>query len=402
MRFKDLLHETLSALSANKGRTFLTILGIVIGISAVIAMTSLIGGIKQSLVSELGLEQSRMISIGMYMDGREMTYDDLMAIQENVEGYEFVTGVQFATQTVSTQKKSFESSIVGAEPGLFKSMSMKASEGRLLSDAELASEAEYVVLDTTAKRELFGADGSCVGETVRIAGIDFTVAGVVEGTSALTMGGTVYMPFNTCAVRVTGSNEISQITAFAAEGVDIDDLSKRTEQYLRSVYKIDDETGYLYVQSMKAIQDELDTMMMSFQMLMTAVASISLLVGGIGIMNMMLTNVTERIREIGLRKALGARNRDITRQFLLEAIAACLVGGVIGFALGLLAAWGLGALASVAGGSLGLEGMSITPAVSMETVIMAVSICVIIGIIFGIGPARRAAKLDPVESLRYQ
>ena len=151
---------------------------------------------------------------------------------------------------------------------------------------------------------------------------------------------------------------------------------------------------------MQSIIDQLNTMMASFQLLMTVVASISLVVGGIGIMNMMLTNVTERIREIGLRKALGARRRDITRQFLLESVCLTLVGGVFGIALGLLLAYGL---AGIAGAALSLgEGVTLTPSIGLDTVLFVAAICVMIGIAFGYYPARRAARLDPVESLHYQ
>ena len=151
---------------------------------------------------------------------------------------------------------------------------------------------------------------------------------------------------------------------------------------------------------MQSILEQLNTMVTSFQLLMTIVASISLVVGGIGIMNMMLTNVTERIREIGLRKALGARRRDITRQFLLESVCLTLVGGVIGIVFGLLLAFGL---ADIAGTALSLgEGTTLTPTIGADTVLLVAAICVIIGIAFGYYPARRAAKLDPVESLHYQ
>ena len=403
MRFKDLMFETLSALAANKGRTVLTILGIVIGISAVIAMTSLIGGIKQGLVSELGLEQSRMVSMNyMGADGMMPTLEDLERLKSEVEGYEFVSGSQYGSGKASTSTKTFDATTLGVGPGFFRAMSMKPIEGRLLTDAELASDAMLVVLDSVSKRSLFKEDENCIGTTIQILGMDYEVVGVVEGSNMMAINGSIYMPFATSATRIVGNYDITSIIAFVSEDYDIDQVTDKTKSYLKTTYKIDDQNGYMYVESMKSIQEELDTMMMSFQMLMTIVAGVSLLVGGIGIMNMMLTNVTERIREIGLRKALGARRRDITRQFLLEAIAVCLVGGIIGFAVGLGFAWALAGLASVAGGGFGVEGMTIVPVVNANTVIMAVSICVAIGIIFGIGPARRAAKLDPVESLHYQ
>ena len=152
---------------------------------------------------------------------------------------------------------------------------------------------------------------------------------------------------------------------------------------------------------MSSMIEELNSMMLAFQVLMTSVASISLVVGGIGIMNMMLTNVTERIREIGLRKALGAKARDITRQFLLESVCLTLVGGIIGIVLGYLGAFGL---AGVAGGLLGYEGegIAIVPYIDVQSMLLVAGICVAIGIVFGYYPARRAARLDPVESLHYQ
>ena len=153
----------------------------------------------------------------------------------------------------------------------------------------------------------------------------------------------------------------------------------------------------MYVSSLDAVIKQMETMMTSFSLLMGSVASISLFVGGIGIMNMMLTNVTERIREIGLRKSLGARRRDITKQFLLEAIMLCVAGGAFGIVFGFLAAWGLGQVIGAV-----QAGMTVTPVLAPGVVFGAVAVCVLIGIVFGSYPARRAAKLDPVESLRYQ
>ena len=209
----------------------------------------------------------------------------------------------------------------------------------------------------------------------------------------------VYMPHVTLTTRVSGVASIDQIVGYAREDADMSTIADKTTNFLVKYYDIskEDQDYSVSVTTMKSIVDELDTTMASFQLLMTTVAGVSLVVGGIGIMNMMLTNVTERIREIGLRKALGARSSDITRQFLLESVTLCIVGGIFGILLGYGGAWALAGLAS------GMAGIGqIVPVISPTAVGMATGICVVIGMIFGYGPARRAAKLDPVESLRYQ
>ena len=195
--------------------------------------------------------------------------------------------------------------------------------------------------------------------------------------------------------RLGGTGGIQQIVGIAREGTDMDRLVETTQAYVAQYFNLDQEN--VYVQSLDAVIKQMETMMMSFSLLMGSVASISLFVGGIGIMNMMLTNVTERIREIGLRKSLGARRRDITKQFLLEAVMLCVAGGVFGIVFGFLAAWGLGQVIGAV-----QPGMTVTPVLAPGVVFGAVAVCVAIGVVFGSYPARRAAKLDPVESLRYQ
>ncbi|VEH02162.1 Macrolide export ATP-binding/permease protein MacB [Slackia heliotrinireducens] len=401
MRIRDLLYETWSALAANKGRSFLTILGIVIGIAAVIAMVSLIGGVKQSLVGELGLDQSRMVMIDLYT-GQENTFEDLAGIEENVDGYDYVAGAQWSSSTVSTGTKQQQSTVMGVGEHFFDAMGMTLKEGRLLTDDELASGSMSVVIDSYLSRELFGADEQAAGKRVTIGNDEYVVVGVVESASLLVNQGSAYIPFPTCVARISGYASVDTIVGFATEDADMATLGERTESYLRERYGIseeDDESGlgYVYVQTMQSLLDEVNATMMSFQLMMTAVASISLLVGGIGIMNMMLTNVTERIREIGLRKALGARNADITKQFLIESIALCLIGGIIGILVGYGSALALSGVAS----SLA-EGMTVTPYFSLRDMLIVAGICTGIGVVFGYGPARRAAKLDPVESLHYQ
>ena len=407
MKARDLAIETWSALDANRGRSLLTILGIVIGISAVIAMTALIGGINKALVGELGLSQAQLVYINMFGD-RTMTSEDVERIGENLTDYQYVIGNSFGSAKVSTGSKSANGNLTGVSPEYFEAMQTKLVAGRTFTEAEDRSGAMVFVIEKGSLRNLFGNEDAeaAVGKTVRIGNDECQVIGVVEG-SASSLGNSDsvsgFLPSKAMASRVTGKDEVLQIMGFAREGVDIEKLVEKTKNYLAKTYNIpdDERESSISVNSMKAIIDQVNTTTGSFAMLMTVVAGISLLVGGIGIMNMMLTNVTERIREIGLRKALGARRADITRQFMLESICLCLVGGLIGVVLGYLGAFALSGLATSAlmgGGSA----TSVTPSVDGGTVLMATIICVVTGVIFGWYPARRAARLDPVESLHYQ
>ena len=403
MRIRDLVYETGSALDANRGRSLLTILGIVIGIGAVIAMTALIGGIKQSLVGEMGLNQARMVYIYCWPD-RDVTLDDLRALEQRMPEYECLTASAWSNAKATSQTKSIDASVQGVLPSYFKVMGTEAAQGSFFTDKDEDAGALVAVLDQAVVRQLFGnPDEQVVGKSIQLNGVSYAIAAVAESTSPMSGSGTIYLPFSTCASRLTGYWGISDISGLAAEDADMETIADTTKTKLASYFNMDEEAAEenIYVQTMQSIIDSLEAMMASFQLMMTAVASISLLVGGIGIMNMMLTNVTERIREIGLRKALGARSSDITKQFLLESVCLCVVGGIFGIVVGYLGSF---ALTGVAGGMLDVGGESspIVPVIDLKSVLMATGICVLIGVLFGYYPARRAAKLDPVGSLHYQ
>ncbi|MEQ3361380.1 ABC transporter permease [Raoultibacter massiliensis] len=397
MKLGDLLYETWYALAANKGRSFLTILGIVIGISAVIAMTSLIGGIQNTLMGELGFAQARQVAISVNSP-REITFDDLDALEQMMPDYEFITGSTQIGTTVGTATTTVENSTVYCvKPEYFVANGSTLAAGRFFTESEEKSGARYVLIDQNSIKEVFGsAEAQAIGQTIRLGNDDYQVIGVLQSSTLMSYGTTIYVPFSTAVQRLGAMGGYMQITGFVREGADIETVVAATTSTVARYFGLSGEED-VYVFSFDSIIKEMETTMASFSLLMGSVASISLFVGGVGIMNMMLTNVTERIREIGLRKSLGARRRDITKQFLLEAIMLCVIGGVIGIVIGLLGAWGLGAVVGAM-----QPGMTVVPAVSLPVILGAVGVCVLIGIVFGYYPARRAAKLDPVESLRYQ
>lgn len=403
MSARDLIQEALHSLEANKGRSLLTILGIVIGIASVIAMTSLIGGIQNSLVNSLGLNAARMVQI---YSSQELTESDIEKLQKLVPQIEQIGIVDSAYTEYKTGDKSYTVMAQGVDSDMLDAVgASKLVAGRTYSQAESQSGSRVALISRNGADQLYGNEQDAPGKTIKVSNGEVQIVGVIDGGSDSMGSLTLYMPRETISGLFGDENpSFPSVTALAAEGTDMDELCKTIESKVRAMKGIEEEEyDSVSATSMKSAIDALNSFMGAFSLIMGAVASISLLVGGIGIMNMMLTNVTERIREIGIRRALGASRRDITAQFLAESSALCVTGGLLGVLIGYLLAWGLTFFAASSGimSEFGATG-TITPSFSITTVLIAFAVSVGIGVIFGFYPARRAAKLDPVECLRYQ
>jgi putative ABC transport system permease protein len=395
MGIRDLLRETWTSITTNKGRSFLTILGIVIGISSVIAMTSLITGVRNMLLGELGFNQARMV---MIYPGAIAGEKDLKALAEGVPEYEGVAGISSYYTSVTTATEQLSFSVFGTSVDYFNVMGFELLDGRTYDDVENRQLARVAVIGRGVNFQVFGdEDYNSVGNIIRLGDNQesYTIIGVLKGDAISNQYSTIYIPAQTLQKRMTGWPSYDQLVGMVAEGYDVNAVCDSTTAFLAKHFGIEED--YIYIFSMQAVIDELNVMMTGFAAVLTAIASISLFVGGIGIMNMMLTSVSERTREIGLRRSLGARTSDITQQFLAESIALCLTGGFFGLVFGFLGAVLISNIISMV-----MPDVRFTAAIGMSSVVIAVLVCTAIGVIFGYYPARRAAKLDPVESLRYQ
>ena len=405
MSTRDLIREALHSLESNKGRSLLTILGIVIGIASVIAMTSLIGGIQNGLINSLGLNAARMIQI---YSSENLTDSDIEKLRKTIPQIEQIGIIDNAYTDYQKDDTTYNVSTEGMDISVLK---IKGYDeplcGRSYTEAEAKTGARVAMISSNGAEQLFGQNmEDALGKTIKVSSGEVRIVGVVDNGAESLGSLSLIMPRATIAALFTESYSVfPSVTALAREGADIDELCDTIKTKIQEFKGLsgDDESGDVMVSSMKSAIDAMNSFMGSFSLIMGAVAGISLLVGGIGIMNMMLTNVTERIREIGIRRALGASRRDITAQFLAESSALCITGGILGVVIGYLLAWALTLFAANSGilNELGASG-GIAPSFSITTVLLAFAVSVGIGVIFGFYPARRAAKLDPVECLRYQ
>jgi len=410
MKLGALLRIALRALAVNKLRSALTMLGIVIGVGAVIVMIAVGAGAQARVEEQIRALGSNLLLVmpgsttagGVRLgfgSGSTLTEDDVAAVNREIPEALAAPALRGTAQVIWSNS-NWSTQIFGVTPEYLDVRQWALASGRVFEPAEMAAAAKVCLIGATVARQLFGA-ADPLDQSIRIKRVPFTVIGVLDVKGQSMMGtdqdDLILMPIKTARSRVLGTasaarnRTVGTIWVKVADGIDTKVVEEQVRSLLRQRHRIqpgaDDDFSLRNLQEVMAAQEASSRVL---ALLLAAVASVSLLVGGIGIMNIMLVSVTERTREIGLRMAVGARTRDILGQFLVEAVTLSLIGGLAGVGLGVAASV---VIAELAGWRIVL---------SPEAVALAVAFAFVIGVFFGFYPARKAARLNPVEALRFE
>ena len=406
MLITDLFKETYLAVSANKTRSGLTILGIVIGIGSVIAMISIGQGATGSIEENIQSMGSNLLTVmpgfqrsfsqvsGSRGSAQTLTIEDAEAILSQVS---FVLAVAPQTSSryqIVAEGDNTNTQVIGTTASYATIRNIEIEQGSFISEQNNASYSKVAVLGLTTRDDLFGENSNPVGKTIKINNIKFKIIGITKskgGTSFGSQDDIIYIPLTTAQKFLAGSKNISSIYIQAESSQMMSQVKTGVTNLLLERHNIvSADLADFSVMSQEDILGAASSITETMTILLASIAGISLIVGGIGIMNMMMTTVTERTREIGLRKAIGAKRLDINLQFLTEAVMLTFIGGLLGIILGVTIAFGITFFSGIA------------TKISLFSIILAFSVSAVIGIAFGYWPAQKAAKLNPIEALRYE
>ncbi len=401
MQLIETLKSAVQALRTNALRSSLTMLGIIIGISAVILISSVGQGTVAFISNELTSFGTNFFSINPGNDmmsamtggGEPLTTEDIEAIKDaNIPNIEYIAAFSYTSRLVSANVESVRASIYGMTTEAQELLKPDLVYGELMSDDDNYN--RVVVLGSDVVEKLFGKDTNPVGESVKIDDTRFTVIGVSKSGGTLFgsfFNTAVNIPLGTLQNQITGNDDIAEIDISVRNTDLLNETMDEVEMVLRDHRHIgDDEENDFILQSFSAALDTFETITTLLTLFITGISSVSLIVGGVGVMNIMLVSVTERTKEIGLLKAIGAKHRDILNQFLIESAVMTTIGGLAGILLGLTGTFLISAVAGI------------PFIVSIPWILIAVSISVSVGLIFGYFPAKKAARLHPIDALRFE
>jgi putative ABC transport system permease protein len=402
---KDLLKEIFWTLSGNKARSGLTILGIVIGIASVITMVGIGQGAKNSIENSIESIGSNLIMVmpgfqrgGAVSQGRgssqTLTLEDADAIKQ-IQGIKAVAPEVSRRYQITVKGNNTNTQVVGTVGDYMTARNLKMNIGNFLNEQQIKSSTKIAILGPTTRDDLFGENVNPVGQSIRINKVEFQVVGVTEakgGSGFSNSDDVVYIPLSSAQHYLSGDEYVNSISITANDQSSMASVQEQVAELLLNRHNISDPSQADFsIMNQNDIIATATSITSTFTILLSSIAGISLLVGGIGIMNMMLTTVTERTREIGLRKAVGIKKIYINLQFLAEAVALTFLGGVFGIILGFVASFIVSYFVS-----------SLSTEISLSAVLLAFGVSASVGIIFGFYPAKRAANLSPIEALRYE